>query len=183
MSFQSEWNVSSIKSGKCWWIFLWNSEDIASHYWVSGQQTSPFYNVISDFYGVRSKPACKASVTLGNFSCNSSRNFVATIVSTNRTVARRETSPRWSKTVWRTGTRTVGRISLDDTAERCDASCGDDVTLRNDHLQHCETRRPKYNWFLLLATIAPTKMLRGMSVARYVTLGNFSCNLWRNEIA
>lgn len=45
---------------------------------MSGQQTSPFYNVISDFCGVRSKPACKASVTLGNFSCNSSRNFVAT---------------------------------------------------------------------------------------------------------
>ena len=28
-----------------------------------------------------------------------------------------------------------------------------------------------------------TKMLRGMSVAGYVTLGNFSCNLWRNKIA
>ena len=181
--FQSEWNVSSIKSGKCWWIFLWNSEDIASLYWVSEQQMSPFYIVISDFCAVRSEPACKASVTLGNFSCNSSCNFVAT---ERLHVVRPETwdlsrwatllvSPRWPKTVWRTGTRTVGKFSLDDAAGRCGTSCRDDIKERlKNYLQHRETRCPKYNWFLLLATIAATKMLRGISVAGYVTLGNFS---------
>ena len=37
--------------------------------------------------------------------------------------------------------------------------------------------------FVLLATIAVTKVLREMSVAGYITLSNFSCNLCRNKIA
>ena len=35
----------------------------------------------------------------------------------------------------------------------------------------------------LTSTIAATKKLRQMSVAGYVTLGNISCNLYRNKIA
>ena len=37
--------------------------------------------------------------------------------------------------------------------------------------------------FVLLATIAVTKVLGGMSEAGYVTLGNFSCTLCRKKIA
>ena len=68
-------------------------------------------------------------------------------------------------------------------------------TLRHKLQEWCYTARRLKNLskrcvaqsrtdrFVLLATIAVTKVLRGMSVPGYVTLGNFSCNLYRNKIA
>ena len=41
----------------------------------------------------------------------------------------------------------------------------------------------KTDGFVLLATFAVSKVLRGMSDAGYITLVNFSCNLCRSKIA
>ena len=49
--------------------------------------------------------------------------------------------------------------------------------------QRCRNRCEKQNLILLRATLAATKMLRDLMIARYVTQCNFSCNLCRNKIA
>ena len=68
-------------------------------------------------------------------------------------------------------------------------------TLRHKLQEWCYTARRLKNLskrcvaqsrtdrFVLLATMAVTKVLGGMSVPGYVTLGNFSCNLYCNKIA
>ena len=74
-----------------------------------------------------------------------------------------------------------GVISLNDAAERCDTSCRDNVTLRNDCKICCSVaRRVAQNRtdLYFLGTMAATKMLQGMSVAGFVALNNFSCNLF-----
>ena len=82
-------------------------------------------------------------------------------------------------------TKLVGRfklegvILLDYTAECCNTSWRDDATLRNNWKCCCTITR---SCFLLLAMIAATKKLWGMSVAGYVILENFSHNLCHNKI-
>ena len=57
------------------------------------------------------------------------------------------------------------------------------TTQRLKNLSQRCVAQSRTDRFVLLATIAVTKVLRGMSVAGYVTSGNFSCNLRRNKIA
>ena len=80
-----------------------------------------------------------------------------------------------------------GVVSLGDAKRCCDASCRDDVTLRNDWKICCSVARrdaqSRTDFYFLQRRVAATKMLRGMPVAGYVTLGNFSCNFCRNKIA
>ena len=49
-------------------------------------------------------------------------------------------------------------------------------------LQHCQDRCEKYNRLLILATIVATKKVRDMFISGYVTLGNFSCNLFHKKL-
>ena len=62
----------------------------------------------------------------------------------------------------------------------CDTSCRDGVTLSNSRVA-----RPvkKIEQISTSRNVTATKKQRGMSVAGYVTVGKFSCNLCRNKIA
>ena len=64
----------------------------------------------------------------------------------------------------------------------CNTSCRDGVTLSNsrvarpvNQIEQISTSRN--------VTVTATKKQSGMSVAGYVTVGNFSCNLCRDKIA
>ena len=127
-----------------------------------------------------------AAITYGNFSCN----FVVTQVACWETL--------WSVSHWTTCNSTclaamdensaeeghynnitwkrlAGEISLEDTAKPCDNLQGWCYTMQQ--LGHLSQSRKKpcamFNWFLLLATIAATKKLWGISMPGYLSLGNF----------
>lgn len=117
-----------------------------------------------------------AAITYGNFSCN----FVVTQVACWETLwsvshwttcnstclaAMDENSAEeghYNNIIWK---RLAGEISLEDTAKPCDNLQGWCYTMQQ--LGHLSQSRKKpcamFNWFLLLATIAATKKLWGIS--------------------
>ena len=64
----------------------------------------------------------------------------------------------------------------------CDTSCRDGVTLSNSRVARPVKKIEQISTSRNV-TVTATKKQRGMSVAGYVTVGNFSCNLCRDKIA
>ena len=68
--------------------------------------------------------------------------------------------------------------------KRCDTSCREGVTLRNEgkFLATLRNALPKVELTSTFRNDCGNKKLRQMSVAGYVTLGNISYNSCRNQI-